>query len=721
MLQLSKEQHKEIDESLDKKFSTKRSIVSGDYIRKVEERNNLSKVITRQGDKYVLHSKDGSKKLGEANTLEGIKREGIKRRERQVQHFKHKGKSIDTEDLGKLFPTRITGKIGSKILNEVMRRASKVEAKAGSRAARRYVERSPVGVKPRQTVYEFVGERKSSHTEDLRKQVRHIIEQRFGKRKGFPTLEEEKRIKRQMVRTSTKDAASSAVKPREAGKIRKEDAEQNITPQGNVRNQPVPSYAQPNTGLDQEKVKTMQDELSGICSMLEQLKQKAHKQGLLTEEEINQIIHPLREEANRLLTIVKPIGPKNQVGGIERELTNPTSTWVNFEEGNDLKKAVVGKILSTALKPKVQKAWTGDSEGHARAAAMRWAGTAGRTALGAGLKAGETGLRLARQYGPNVIRQLRRHGPKALLGALGSRAALGAAAGAGALGVLRQLRQKDVEEQRAERFKPKEKEAKPKTEQKKPKPKTKARRRKRSRKVKKFLSKKTFIEPAKPRVSSKEISTRLRGLISRGLKEGFKERVVESIAGTKKFTNINKQKGWHGDPEGHAEAARARWEGRGRVGPEPTVPKDTSAQRVENIKNVVSIIAGVGGGILGAYAGGALGGHRLVGLAVGATLGRRITSEIAERIGELGGDVAGDLIASGLTERAFEAVGEKEDKKFVKRDATGQGAVKYVGRLIALITDMTDKQREKFVSSLNPNQARLLNIVKKILQQVKKT
>ena len=42
-------------------------------------------MIKKQGNKYVLYSKDGTKKLGEANTLGEIKK-----REMQVQYFKYK-------------------------------------------------------------------------------------------------------------------------------------------------------------------------------------------------------------------------------------------------------------------------------------------------------------------------------------------------------------------------------------------------------------------------------------------------------------------------------------------------------------------------------------------------------------------------------------------------------------------------------------------------------
>lgn len=42
-------------------------------------------MIKKEGSKYVLYSKDGSKKLGEASSLEAIKE-----REKQVNYFKYR-------------------------------------------------------------------------------------------------------------------------------------------------------------------------------------------------------------------------------------------------------------------------------------------------------------------------------------------------------------------------------------------------------------------------------------------------------------------------------------------------------------------------------------------------------------------------------------------------------------------------------------------------------
>ncbi|HNQ21257.1 MAG TPA: hypothetical protein PKI46_09370 [Bacteroidales bacterium] len=41
-------------------------------------------MIKKEGSKYVLYSKDGSRKLGHANSLEEIKK-----REHQVQYFRY--------------------------------------------------------------------------------------------------------------------------------------------------------------------------------------------------------------------------------------------------------------------------------------------------------------------------------------------------------------------------------------------------------------------------------------------------------------------------------------------------------------------------------------------------------------------------------------------------------------------------------------------------------
>lgn len=50
------------------------------------KRKDISEVIRKEGDEWVLYSKDGSKVLGRSKT-----REGIVKRERQVQFFKRQG------------------------------------------------------------------------------------------------------------------------------------------------------------------------------------------------------------------------------------------------------------------------------------------------------------------------------------------------------------------------------------------------------------------------------------------------------------------------------------------------------------------------------------------------------------------------------------------------------------------------------------------------------
>jgi len=45
--------------------------------------------IVKEGDKYILYSKKTHKRLGEFSTLEEAKK-----RERQIEYFKHRGKQV---------------------------------------------------------------------------------------------------------------------------------------------------------------------------------------------------------------------------------------------------------------------------------------------------------------------------------------------------------------------------------------------------------------------------------------------------------------------------------------------------------------------------------------------------------------------------------------------------------------------------------------------------
>lgn len=46
----------------------------------------LTEIIRKEGDKWVIYSKDGSKKLGEYDS-----EEAAKKRIQQIEYFKHKG------------------------------------------------------------------------------------------------------------------------------------------------------------------------------------------------------------------------------------------------------------------------------------------------------------------------------------------------------------------------------------------------------------------------------------------------------------------------------------------------------------------------------------------------------------------------------------------------------------------------------------------------------
>jgi len=460
------------------------------------------------------------------------------------------------------------------------------------------------------------------------------------------------------IRETKKDAASSAVKPREAGKRLKKQAfvQQNQSRPQTLRvNDPGPSYAQPNTRESQNKLIAMNQELINIQSILGEIENKAHQQGLLTEEELEQIVYPLKEETARLLATMQDDeeyrkrpksepGPKNQVGDISRELTAPTSNFNQFGS-KSVRADDIKKVTATAARviPRLTSA------------IARGRKTKVAAIVGAELAGGEAGTRTAR------------HLPKPL----GTLVEYGVPEAATDIGMTI------------------------------------------GRKLRRVLSRsKKFTKDA----------TRLRvKLLEFAQGKDIKRQGLAPYAHPYKMEK-QEGKGWHGDPQGHAEAARVRWAGQARV-EKPSVvrkPKVFGEKDISRIKTAVSIVAGIGGGLLlaplGAGVGAAIGATR-AGQVVGTLFGAKAASAIAETIGDYGGDIAGDLIASGLTERAFEYSEKERTTKFIEK--ADKNVVRYIGRLTSAIIRMTNEQREKFINSLNPKQARLLEIVKQALQRAK--
>lgn len=165
-----------------------------------------------------------------------------------------------------------------------------------------------------------------------------------------------------------KDAASGAVKPREKGKTFLSKAElleairsmaksytekvapvqKSVTRPGqNVRvKQPDPTIPQANTGEDQDKINSINDELTSMLSGLQQMESIAQQQGLLTNDEINSIIIPLRDNINGLLSAMSSSDdfregamdtaetPEQSIGDSQEEGDQEENTWTPTDASN---------------------------------------------------------------------------------------------------------------------------------------------------------------------------------------------------------------------------------------------------------------------------------------------------------------------------------------------------------------------------------------------------
>lgn len=192
---------------------------------------------------------------------------------------------------------------------------------------------------------------------------------------------------------------------------------------------PDPSMAQANTGEDQQRLIELQQELNNLQSMLIDIQATGQEQGLLTEEELNEIICPLSDEINRLYELIQSdgqraephqeYGPRNYVGDISRELPSQSTTFAQSAKTADISKLRDGAAKLTKSQIGKQKGWHGDSQGHAEAARARWAqeGSSGtseskpktpaqRVAEGAG----RTAFGAAKEIASDVKRSLKRAG-----------------------------------------------------------------------------------------------------------------------------------------------------------------------------------------------------------------------------------------------------------------------------------------------------------------------
>ena len=132
-----------------------------------------------------------------------------------------------------------------------------------------------------------------------------------------------------------------------------------------VDNTTSPLDAQANTTDDHDRMQAIEQELHVTSQLLQEIQQIAHEQGILSEEEIANIINPLRQETESLLSNLQSrqprqeaVGPERQVATAERSLEHPANT---FSGKSDTEQDIVK-----------ERGWHGDPSGHAEAARERW-------------------------------------------------------------------------------------------------------------------------------------------------------------------------------------------------------------------------------------------------------------------------------------------------------------------------------------------------------------
>jgi hypothetical protein len=174
--------------------------------------------------------------------------------------------------------------------------------------------------------------------------------------------------------TVLRQAAESATKKY----LDKQDISKQVT-----RMTPTPEFAQANTGVDQEKINDINTELLNMYQVLQNIESRSKEEGILTEDELNSIVIPLKEELQRMMDALTPSdyqeteeepvkepepGPDRQVGTAERELINPSTNFADkFVTANDMKKQLVS-MGGTGE----GRGFHGDPERHAEAARERW-------------------------------------------------------------------------------------------------------------------------------------------------------------------------------------------------------------------------------------------------------------------------------------------------------------------------------------------------------------
>lgn len=116
-------------------------------------------------------------------------------------------------------------------------------------------------------------------------------------------------VQKESKQETKKDAAASAVNPREKGKdkeVKKEYSGQNLTNYPNVHSNPPDRL--PGNQASTEKIRLGQivQELTELIRNLEELQSRGQIQGIITERDTDELVTPILEEAQRLLSSIDP-------------------------------------------------------------------------------------------------------------------------------------------------------------------------------------------------------------------------------------------------------------------------------------------------------------------------------------------------------------------------------------------------------------------------------
>ena len=211
-------------------------------------------------------------------------------------------------------------------------------------------------------------------------------------------------VKGDQEQETKKDAAASAVYPREKGKdknVRKDYSGQNLTNYPNMHSNPPDGL--PGSAVNTEKIRLGQivQELVGLIHNLEELQSRGKIQGIITERDTDELVTPILEEAQRLLSSIdpsrKPSDSEQQLLRVDKVIRREGSGYaLHFSDGRKEKFATRGAaenrerqiqyfkhkksfdiIYDKLDKLTVEKGWIGDAARHAEAARRGWEGRGG--------------------------------------------------------------------------------------------------------------------------------------------------------------------------------------------------------------------------------------------------------------------------------------------------------------------------------------------------------